>query len=188
MVVGAAFLGRWAWFALMALIAACSAYELRRLDMRGIWWVILFVLLSAVLLGLLYEGHGMWPTLWYIFIIWANDVGAYLVGTTLGRHKLCPRVSPLKTWEGAFGGLVAGAAPGFAGASVMGWDVWFWAVLSVVAVITGVAGDLAESMLKRKAGVKDSGKLLPGHGGILDRFDALLFSAPFVLLYFTLLG
>ncbi len=187
-VVGAALWGVWPWRVLMAGIFVLSMTELHRLKVSGRSWATLFILLSTIALLSIYVNVGTWPTLWYIFIIWANDVGAYLVGSTVGRHKLCPRVSPLKTWEGAFGGLVFGVATGVAGAYAMDWDVWFWAGLSVIAVVTGVVGDLMESMFKRAAHVKDSGGLLPGHGGILDRFDSLIFSAPFIFLYFVIFG
>ncbi len=187
-VVGAALWGELPWKVLLVCIAVAACEELRRLGGRGIWLAIVFVILSLGSLSFLYDKAGVWTVLWYIFIIWANDVGAYLVGTTLGRHKLWPRVSPLKTWEGAFGGLVFGVGTGVSGAYVMGWDVWFWVGLSVVAVVTGVVGDLVESMFKRAAKVKDSGDMLPGHGGILDRFDSLIFSAPFIFAYFMIFG
>lgn len=185
-VVGAALWGDLAWRVMLVCIAVAACEEFRRLGGRGVWPAIVYVIGSLGLLALLHSREGAWPVLWYIFIIWANDVGAYLVGTTLGRHKLCPRISPLKTWEGAVGGLVAGVATGVAGAYAEGWNVWFWVGLSVVAVTTGVMGDLIESMFKRAAKVKDSGDLLPGHGGILDRFDSLIFSAPFVFAYFMI--
>lgn len=187
-VVGAALWGELAWRVLMVCLAVAACEEFRRLGGRRAWPAMIFVIGSLGLLSMLYSKAGAWTVLWYIFIIWANDVGAYLVGTTLGRHKLCPRVSPLKTWEGAFGGLVFGVATGVAGVYVMGWGLGFWMGLSVVAVVTGVVGDLVESMFKRAAKVKDSGDMLPGHGGILDRFDSLIFSAPFIFLYFLIFG
>lgn len=124
-----------------------------------------------------------WVMLFYIFIIWANDVFAYLVGMTLGRHRLCERLSPKKSWEGFFGGVIGAVAMGLVAARVLDGSYAAWGGLAFVASITGVLGDLVESMFKRAAGVKDSGRLIPGHGGVLDRFDAMLLSAPFVFVY-----
>ena len=124
----------------------------------------------------------------YIFIIWANDVFAYLVGMTFGRHRLCERLSPKKSWEGFFGGLAGAVATGLAAAYALDTNYWVWGGLALVASLSGVAGDLVESMFKREAGVKDSGQVIPGHGGVLDRFDALLLSAPYVFLYLLLVG
>jgi CDP-diglyceride synthetase len=192
-VVGAALAGRWAFAALCAVVTAGSAFEFGRLATRmkmPLWTsvplAVAYTVLPPVLLMYLYIYVGVWPVLWYIFVIWGNDVGAYAVGVTLGRHKFCPRISPLKTWEGFYGGVVTGVAVGIAGALTMGWNVGFWTLLSVVAVLSGVVGDLVESQLKRMAGVKDSGRLLPGHGGMLDRFDALIFSVPFVFACFMI--
>ena len=127
-----------------------------------------------------------WYAICYILIIWANDVFAYLFGMTLGRHRMCERISPKKSWEGFVGGVVA--AVGFAAlfGYLLGGDVVLWAGLGAIIAITGVAGDFIESLFKRSAGVKDSGAIMPGHGGILDRFDALLISAPFALIYLLL--
>ena len=129
------------------------------------------------------EGWCPRPVLFYIFIVWANDVFAYLVGMTCGRHRLCERLSPKKSWEGFFGGLAGAVALGLAAAHVSGGDYAAWVGLALVAASTAVLGDLAESMFKRAADVKDSGRLIPGHGGVLDRFDAMLLSAPFVFVY-----
>jgi phosphatidate cytidylyltransferase len=127
-----------------------------------------------------------WYAICYILIIWANDVFAYLFGMTLGRHRMCERISPKKSWEGFVGGVVA--AVGFAAlfGYLLGGDVALWAGLGAIIAITGVAGDFVESLFKRSAGVKDSGSIMPGHGGILDRFDALLISAPFAFIYLLL--
>lgn len=144
------------------------------------------------------DGHGWWPWLVviYIFLIWANDVFAYLVGMTIGRHALFKRISPKKSWEGFFGGLIGCIAISVAASYIVEYSFnpnpevinvvinrWAWIGLAVVVTVTGVLGDLVESMFKRAAGVKDSGNIIPGHGGILDRFDAMLLSAPFVLVY-----
>ena len=122
--------------------------------------------------------------LWLAFVgTWASDTLAYFVGSLLGRHKLCPAVSPGKTVEGAAGGLLG---------SIAGVVFWGWVCelplvhMAFLGALIGVAapiGDLTESVLKRFTGVKDSGNILPGHGGILDRFDAIMFSAPVVYYY-----
>lgn len=124
-----------------------------------------------------------WVMVAYIFIIWANDVFAYLVGMSIGRHRLCERLSPKKSWEGFFGGIVGAVVMGIVAARLLDGNMWAWAGLALVAAVSGVLGDLVESMFKRAAGVKDSGRLIPGHGGVLDRFDAMLISAPFVFVY-----
>ncbi|NAS11765.1 phosphatidate cytidylyltransferase [Poritiphilus flavus] len=123
-----------------------------------------------------------------IFIlIWVNDSFAYLVGKNLGRTKLFPQVSPKKTWEGTLGGLVftLGAAYLMARYEPIVSPTQ-WLILAAVIVVMGNLGDLIESKLKRMAGVKDSGAILPGHGGMLDRLDSLVFAAPFAYLTLTI--
>jgi phosphatidate cytidylyltransferase len=119
-----------------------------------------------------------------IFIlIWVNDSFAYLVGKTLGRHKLYPAISPKKTIEGAVGGLVFSMATAYLLSKFEPiLDTAQWIILALVIVVTGSLGDLIESKLKREAGVKDSGAILPGHGGMLDRLDSLIYAAPFAYL------
>ena len=124
-----------------------------------------------------------WVMLFYIFIIWCNDVFAYLVGMSVGRHRLFERLSPKKSWEGFFGGVAGAVVMGLIAARVLDGGYVAWAGLALVAAVSGVLGDLVESMFKRAADVKDSGALIPGHGGVLDRFDAMLLSAPFVFVY-----
>jgi phosphatidate cytidylyltransferase len=122
-----------------------------------------------------------------LLIAWVGDTGAYFAGRFLGRTKLYPAVSPGKTWAGAVGGLLASAGAMVAVKLTLLDDPgWSWVdvpLLSVPAAALGQAGDLVESMIKRSRGVKDSGAILPGHGGILDRIDAVLFIAPYVYLY-----
>lgn len=131
-------------------------------------------------------GYDPWIFLCYIFIVWANDAFAYLVGISIGRHKLFPRISPKKSWEGLFGGIAGAVGT----ACLIGWltgeSLIFWAGLGAVVSVGGIFGDLVESMFKRAGDVKDSGSIMPGHGGFLDRFDAMLFSAPLVYVYFTI--
>ena len=122
--------------------------------------------------------------LWLAFIgTWASDTLAYFVGSTLGRRKLCPAISPGKTYEGAIGGLIGSIA----GVGIMGWVSGLPLVHTLfLGFLVGLAaplGDLAESALKRFSGVKDSGNVLPGHGGVLDRFDAIMFTVPVVYYY-----
>lgn len=128
-------------------------------------------------------GWNPWMVLFFIFTIWANDVFAYLVGMSIGKHRLCERISPKKSWEGFFGGVVGAIGMGCIAAHILDMPLGMWCGLAFVASITGVLGDLVESMFKRKAEVKDSGNLIPGHGGVLDRFDALLMATPFVAVY-----
>jgi phosphatidate cytidylyltransferase len=118
---------------------------------------------------------------WLFLVVatcWAQDTAAYAVGRTCGRHKLCPKISPGKTVEGGVGGLVAATVVAAALGGWFGLSLPWGALLGVTLGVAGQLGDLAKSVLKRQAGVKDSGSLLPGHGGVLDRFDSLLFAAP----------
>jgi phosphatidate cytidylyltransferase len=109
----------------------------------------------------------------FFMVLMGGDAGAYYVGRALGKHKLAPSISPGKTWEGAVGGLVAALAMATLA------HFWFFRELPLMTVV-GIFGDLAESALKRGAGAKDAANLLPGHGGILDRLDSLLFNAPLI--------
>ena len=150
---------------------------------------VVYVALPLSLLCYIPTGGGVWQpwtVIFFIFIIWANDVFAYLVWSVFGRHHLGERHSPKKSWEGFFGGLIGAIVMGCVAAWYLqaAWGLWIG--LALVAAVTGVAGDLVESMFKRAAGVKDSGRVLPGHGGMLDRFDALLLAAPFVFVYMVL--
>ena len=121
-------------------------------------------------------------------LLWANDVFAYLTGKLLGKHKLFPRISPGKTIEGSLGGLVFTIIAMVIFSHYADWLSIPAAIgMAAIAVVFGTLGDLCESMLKRQAGVKDSGKLIPGHGGILDRFDSVMFSVPFIFVYLLLL-
>ena len=159
-------------------------------------WCALVVLHAGDALGR--HAGGPWPIpaghLWLLSAlatVWAADTGAYFTGRTFGRHKLSPRISPNKTIEGLAGGLLLGMLAGMAFASLTGID---WRALPAVAltclatVLASVVGDLYESLLKRHAGMKDSGDLIPGHGGILDRVDSVLAALPVFALMKQLLG
>lgn len=107
---------------------------------------------------------------------WFADTGAYLVGSRIGRHKMTPTLSPKKSWEGLIGGIVLGSLLNMAAAAVLALPLGHGAVLGLIGATIGTLGDLSISMIKRQVGVKDTGQLLPGHGGALDRLDSLLFS------------
>ena len=119
--------------------------------------------------------------LWILPTIWASDVAAYAVGSTLGGPRLAPRISPKKTWTGAAGGVAGAALLGGVAGSWLGLGGgWTLASLGAVASVVGQLGDLMKSAVKRRFGVKDTGRLIPGHGGVLDRVDALLTAIPLV--------
>lgn len=123
----------------------------------------------------------------FFVILWLNDTGAYVFGRLFGRRKLFPRISPKKTWEGLMGGALAALAGAWAMSRFsqnLGLHEWF--ILALIIVVGATFGDLVESMLKRSLRVKDSSNLLPGHGGILDRFDGVLLASPLAFTYFML--
>lgn len=125
----------------------------------------------------------------FFLLIWSNDTGAYLAGITLGRHRLMERISPKKTWEGFFGGLLLSMVVAWLISGFMDMDnLLMWLMISFVVSISGTFGDLAESMLKRSTGIKDSGSMMPGHGGFLDRFDSAILSFPLVYVLLVVFG
>lgn len=136
--------------------------------------------------------HFVWSIPLSVFIfLWINDAGAYICGSLLGRHKLFPRISPGKSWEGSIGGgvlvvivavLVWHLSEQYA-QNPLGLSAIEWAGLGLVVVVFGTWGDLVESLFKRTLGIKDSGHILPGHGGMLDRFDSTLMAVPAAVVY-----
>jgi phosphatidate cytidylyltransferase len=143
-------------------------------------------LLGAFVLGIRIEG-GPWMTLMFIFVVKCSDIGAYTFGKLFGKHKLSPRVSPGKTWEGLAGAVVAAVAVSIAFAVVFGiMRLWLAPVFGACLAVIGQLSDLAESMLKRDAQQKDSSNRVPGFGGILDVVDSLLFAAPVAYVFFRL--
>jgi phosphatidate cytidylyltransferase len=135
--------------------------------------------------------HGAQLLMFLFLMVWSADVGAYFVGKSMGKHKLLPNVSPGKTMEGFIGGVVCACVLISIAGLIMEWNAeQFMYVLPVTVLITTVSvlGDLNESMFKRQAGIKDSGSILPGHGGILDRIDSLTATAPIYALCYALIG
>lgn len=174
------------------LVPLARPEPLDRAGHRLAWLIAGPLYVGALLasLGRIHVGdHGGAWVLLAMWIAWASDTGAYFAGRFFGRHKLAPRVSPAKTVEGAVGGLLASLTGAFAA------HYWFMPslpltnalVLAAVANVFGQAGDLVESLVKRSTGVKDSGNILPGHGGMLDRVDALMFTATACWVYTQLI-
>lgn len=149
---------------------------------------IAYLSMPCVLMVWMHELFSPKMLLLVFVLLWANDTFAYLTGKLLGKHKLFPRISPGKTIEGSFGGLLFTMVGVMVFSYYADWLTMKASVgMGLIAVVFGTLGDLCESMMKRQAGVKDSGRLIPGHGGILDRFDSVLFAVPFVFVYLLLL-
>lgn len=131
--------------------------------------------------------HHSGALLGFFLILWIYDSGAYIAGSMFGKHKMLERVSPKKSWEGFLGGMLLGFLTAFlVSASFTEFSLSEWMIIALMIVIFGTLGDFVESMLKRSAGIKDSGSILPGHGGILDRFDAVFIASPVVFLLLLL--
>ena len=199
------FLGNYQWpdetlvvfgFLCVFLLICCtftSTMDRALADATSSIFALFYLGLTMLSLPLLREQPNGPSLLVFMFgVVWAGDTVAMYVGRSLGRHKLAPTLSPNKTWEGSIGSIVGSLAVTAillkVGSLLAEWNSvklsysdevwWYWLVLAVVVNVAAQIGDLAESALKRSAGVKDSGTLLPGHGGILDRIDALLLAAP----------
>lgn len=140
------------------------------------------------------ELNRMLPLLIFV-MLWLNDSGAYIVGSLMGRHKMSPKISPKKTWEGFFGGVVITLIGAFIlfeffadFFEMQAYNIWIWLLLAVSTCIFGTLGDLLESKIKRKYGFKDSGNWIPGHGGLLDRIDSFLIAYPVAFLILFLIS
>jgi phosphatidate cytidylyltransferase len=187
--------GGWAWTLVVAAIAAGLIAEWRLLSRRlrapltfaaGVVYILLS---AAALLWLRVDsGVGRANVLFVLLVVWATDVGAYLIGRLVGGIALAPSISPAKTWSGAVGGLACALGVGLGAAQISLGSVWRALAVAAGLSIVAQAGDLLESGVKRHFGVKDSGRLIPGHGGLLDRLDGLLAAAPIAALLAAALG
>lgn len=176
-------------------VGAMAAVVLAVRDREGTpFWYALGVLYTAVpSLGIIWlradPVEGREVVLWLLCVVWATDTGAYAAGRTIGGPKMAPSISPNKTWAGLAGGMAAAGLVGGITAWIVGTvGIGFLAGVSVVLAVLAQAGDLLESRLKRRFGVKDSGKLIPGHGGLLDRLDGVLAAALSVAVVVRLTG
>lgn len=200
--------GRFGYVALIAvLLSAAQTYSIGYgeliIRIASVWWLIAFIwtffyptpipkalrwicgVLVLVPLGIILPGllrRGPDVLLFVLLIVWAADVGAYFAGKQFGRVKLAPSISPGKTWEGVIGGMVAVSLVAFAGTHYFGVDTLVLVPFCLGVGVISIIGDLTVSMFKRTAGVKDSGSLFPGHGGVLDRIDSVSAAAPIFML------
>lgn len=172
------------------LIFIYELYSNSKLPFENIGYLILGLFYIGIPFALLHFIAFDGPHFYYrivfglLLLTWVNDTGAYLVGSQFGKTPLFPRISPKKTWEGTAGGIITTVVFGYLlGLVFTEIPVGQWIGLALIVAIFGGLGDLIESMLKRSVGVKDSGNLLPGHGGLLDRFDAFIFVIPFATAY-----
>ncbi len=193
--------GSW-WFAILVLIAALlmiREWDFLTLDLAPMWKHLGLAYVGLPCASLLWlrsvqlansPNAGLSLIIYVTFVVWATDIGAYFAGRYFGGPKLAPLISPKKTWAGALGGLLAAAGIGAICDTFSPYPVTFVGAIftAILLSVTAQAGDLFESWLKRTADVKDSGTLIPGHGGILDRVDGLVFSAPLFALLVALSG
>lgn len=177
-----------AWIVVLSMVVTLGAHLWRRTEQpfADALHTLLPMFYAALPLAMMpYLHYEMNVLVMCIIMVWVNDSFAYMGGSLVGRHKMWPRHSPGKTWEGTAIGVAAAVAAGlFVGPLFETRLVWYdWLILGLVCSIIGTLGDLVESMLKRSVGLKDSGNIMPGHGGFLDRFDSLLFILPVATAY-----
>ena len=176
-------------FAVYMSFFISGKYELDEITMNLAGVVYIPMTLTTAVLMRSGMGDGMFLIYLLLIIEWFTDSGAYFIGSAFGRHKLMPKVSPKKSVEGAVGGIAAaiiGALLLNIFTGLLAW--WLMILVAVVVSVSGQIGDLCESAIKRWADVKDSGTLIPGHGGILDRFDSMLFASPLLFLILIIAG
>lgn len=171
-----------------AMLLAAILWQCRRWERDPLWASLGFVYVALPLVAILWlrqvEPLGLALILWLMVMVWATDIGAFVVGKAVGGPRLAPRISPRKTWSGLLGGMVFSALFGAGLGVALGLPLAALALMLIGVAVAAWAqlGDLAESAIKRRFGVKDSGSIIPGHGGVLDRVDGLVFAAPLIAL------
>lgn len=188
------FLVGFSFFA-FTIIALAELYRKKKtpfenigITLLGIFYVVLPMLLLNFIIEFNHETFEIthfWTVLTIFILVWCSDTFAYLVGRKIGKHKLFERISPKKSWEGFFGGMLFSILGGITIAYFTEQPYLQYIIYGIIISSFGTIGDLIESMLKRSLGIKDSGNILPGHGGILDRFDAVLFVIPIIYFLHT---
>src|SRR5579862_6990180 len=180
--LGAVWVGSWVFALLIGAGAAVAAWEWTRLCGWSLGWTlagILYIGLPvAALIWLREQDQGRATAFWLMLVVWATDSAAYAAGRLIGGWRLMPSVSPNKTWAGLIGGVAGAALVGAAVGHYLGSSASLLAVAGAALALVAQGGDLMESAIKRHFGAKDSGKLIPGHGGLLDRIDGLMTAAP----------
>lgn len=185
-------------FSLFLVIMAAELYRKKPKPIENIAVTIFSIVYMAIPLALInflvfpeiLPGHVYYPKLLIalFILIWTHDSGAYLFGVSMGKHRLFERISPKKSWEGAIGGTITAI---IAAVIIAGYipeiQLIHWIAISILTTLSSTFGDLTESMFKRYFQIKDSGHIFPGHGGILDRFDSILFAVPIVVLYLKII-
>jgi phosphatidate cytidylyltransferase len=186
--------GQWLYLLLLLLPVSMLAelYRKKEYPFLNVAYTLLPSLYIALPLGLLNFllplGEGKLLLAFFV-TIWAGDTFAYLVGSLIGKHRLFERISPKKSWEGTLGSMLLTLGLSFFYPIFFGTlGLWQWVVFVAIALVAGAFGDLVESLFKRSVSIKDSGSILPGHGGILDRFDAVILASPFIFVFLQIIS
>ncbi len=176
---------------LLPIILLIELYRKREFPLLNIAYAIFPSVYLALPLGLLNFilpiGNG-WLLLAFFVTIWAGDTFAYIVGSLFGKHRLFERISPKKSWEGTIGSVLITLIVSYWYPDIFGiLNHWQWSIFVVIALVSGSYGDLIESLFKRSVNVKDSGNIMPGHGGVLDRFDAVILASPIIFVFLQII-
>ncbi len=188
----------WVMFGLYITFLFAVAWRMFSVDMPGrpiadimaTAFVIVYIPFMASFVGLMsWHAQTPWPLVFFIVVVVSNDLGGWMAGVLFGKHPMAPKLSPKKSWEGFAGSILMCGTAGWIGTIVMGIPWWWGIVLGLIGAALGTLGDLTESLIKRDVGLKDMSAIVPGHGGLMDRLDSLLFTAPaFYLVYSVALG
>ena len=188
----------WVMYSMYLTILVATAWRIFAVDMPGrpimdvmaTIFTIVYIPFMASFVGLMSQRtDSPWPLVFFVVVVVCNDLGGWMAGVMFGKHPMAPKLSPKKSWEGFAGSVILCGVAGWVATLVMGIEWWWLFVFAVAGSALGTLGDLTESLIKRDVGLKDMSSIMPGHGGIMDRLDSLLFAAPaFFLIYSLALG